>query len=177
MRCPNCQSPLTPLVQAGSTASPYDAHGCAECRCTVVTSATGPAWSFPFLKTLVVSDEAASREVLAGMLEQLGCQVISAADAEAGLDMAFGEGPDIVFIDLTFAGSPYDGLEILRILKANERTRSITVFAVTAEPAPSRLLDAIEAGAADVLMKPFKRSQLIDLLVRHFSAPVAVGQA
>lgn len=177
MRCPNCNATLIPLDQSSSTASPYVAHACAECRCTVVTSATGPAWSFPFLKVLIVEDDFQNREVLQLMLEKLGCQVTFASDAEQGVGMAFRDRPEVVFMDLQLEGSHYDGLECIRILKANEQTRAITVFAYTAEPAPYKVIDAIEAGAVDALLKPFKRSQLIDLLVRHFSAPVGVVQA
>lgn len=177
MRCPNCQSSLIPLDRATTRAAAYRAHACEECHCTVVTSATGPAWSFPSLRVLVVEDDAPSRDVLQTMLEQLGCQVSTAADAEAGLDKAFGDRPEIVFMDLQLDGSAHDGLECIRILASDDRTRSLTVFAYTSEPAPFKVLDAIEAGAADALLKPFKRSELIDLLVRHFSAPVAASQA
>lgn len=170
MRCPNCNSTLIPLDQSHSSA--YLAHACGECRCTVVTSATGPAWAFPFLKVLVVEDDPQSREVLQVMLERLGCQVSVASLAEEGVERAFRDRPEVVFMDLQLEGSNDDGLDSIRLLKANEATRAITVFAYTAEPAPYKVIDAIEAGATDALIKPFKRSQLIDLLVRHFSAPV-----
>lgn len=176
MRCPNCNTTLIPLDQTTSTVSPYIAHACQECRCTVVTSATGPAWSFPFLKVLIVEDNFQHREVLQLMLEKLGCQVTFASDAEQGVGMAFRDRPEVIFMDLQLEGSHYDGLECIRILKANEQTRDITVFAYTAEPAPYKVIDAIESGAVDALLKPFKRSQLIDLLVRHFSAPVGTAQ-
>ncbi len=177
MRCPNCNSTLIPLDQASTAANPYLAHACQECRCTVVmSSTTGPAWSFPFLKVLIVEDNFQNREVLQLMLEKLGCQVTFATDAEQGVGMAFRDRPDVIFMDLQLEGSHYDGLECIRILKANEQTKDITVFAYTAEPAPYKVIDAVDAGAADALLKPFKRSQLIDLLVRHFSAPVAKTQ-
>lgn len=177
MRCPNCESTLIPLDQARSTPSPYVALACQDCRCTVVMSSQrGPAWSFPFLKVLIVEDDAPSREVLQVMLEKLGCQVCCASDAEQGVGMAFRDHPEVVFMDLELAGSRFDGMECIRTLKANDQTRDITIFAYTAEPAPYKALDAVEAGATDALLKPFKRSQLIDLLVRHFSAPVAAHQ-
>lgn len=171
MRCPNCQAALTPLDQRANS-NHYSAHACAECHCIVVTSQAGPALQFPFLKVLIVEDNFQNREVLQLMLEHLGCQVTFAADAEQGVGMAFRDRPDVIFMDLQLEGSHYDGLECIRILKANEQTQAITVFAYTAEPTPYKVVDAIEAGAVDALLKPFRRSQLIDLLVRHFSAPV-----
>lgn len=166
MRCPNCQVELpAPIERDGA---PYQAYPCRACRSTIITAAPGQAWQLPALKVLIVDDDAASRDVLALTLQQLGSEVIVSADGPEGMSRAFGERPDVVFMDLQLTGAACDGLESIRVLQA--ATRALTVFAYTM--GPLKAVDAIAAGAQDALIKPFQRSELIDLLMRHFSAPL-----
>ena len=68
------------------------------------------------------------------------------------------ETPDLILLDLTMP--PPDGLEVLRRLQANDRTRSIPVVVLTAKGDEGSVRKCFELGAADFLGKPFTPPQL-----------------
>jgi two-component system, cell cycle response regulator DivK len=78
---------------------------------------------------LLVEDNDDARLMYTQYLTFHGCQVIEAADGEAGLRHALQQGPDIIILDL---GLPtLDGWEVTRHLKADPRTAQIPVLVVT----------------------------------------------
>jgi two-component system cell cycle response regulator DivK len=79
---------------------------------------------------LVVEDNAANLKLATFLLESAGYTVISAASAEAGLTLARTEQPALILMDVQLPGM--DGLQATAILKADEATRAIPVFALTA---------------------------------------------
>ncbi|USQ14791.1 response regulator [Legionella lytica] len=64
--------------------------------------------------------------------------------------------PDVYLIDKQLSG--FDGIELCRILKMNERTKAVPVIILSASPNIKEL--ALELGANDVLEKPFKIQSL-----------------
>jgi two-component system chemotaxis response regulator CheB len=104
-------------------------------------------------RVLIVDDSAVVRQVLTDELsKQPGIQVIgSAPDPVAARDIIVRERPDVLTLDLEMPRM--DGLEFLRRIMANLPMPVIVVSSLT--PAGSALaLEALEAGAVDVLCKP-----------------------
>lgn len=66
--------------------------------------------------------------------------------------------PDLYLIDKQLSGG--DGLEICRTLKANEKTKSVSVIMLSASPNIKHL--AAEAGADGSIEKPFKIAHLLE---------------
>src|SRR5436309_2597660 len=81
-------------------------------------------------KILIVEDNPANMKLATFLLESAGYSVSSAIDAEAGLTLARGEHPDLILMDIHLPGM--DGLQATALLKADEKTRSIPVIALTA---------------------------------------------
>jgi two-component system cell cycle response regulator DivK len=79
---------------------------------------------------LVVEDNPANMTLATFLLKSAGYTVLSAVDAEAGLALARSEHPDLVLMDIQLPGM--DGLEACGILKADDATRDIPLFALTA---------------------------------------------
>jgi len=79
---------------------------------------------------LVVEDNPANMTLATFLLKSAGYDVLSAIDAEAGLALARREHPDLVLMDIQLPGM--DGLQACAILKADDATRDIPVFALTA---------------------------------------------
>ena len=91
-----------------------------------------PSHEVPALKPLVllVDDDEDSRFLYSHYLtSEAGYRVAEAADGQAGIDLASSLQPDVIIMDLTLP--VMDGWEALRLLKGNERTRSIPVVALT----------------------------------------------
>jgi two-component system, chemotaxis family, protein-glutamate methylesterase/glutaminase len=104
-------------------------------------------------RVLIVDDSAVVRQVLSNELSKHpGIEVIgSAPDPVIARDIIVRERPDVITLDLEMPRM--DGLEFLRRIMANLPMPVIVVSSLT--PAGSALaLEALEAGAIDVLCKP-----------------------
>jgi two-component system cell cycle response regulator DivK len=72
---------------------------------------------------LIVEDNAANMKLASFLVEQAGHMVLPASDAETGLMLARERHPDLILMDIQLPGM--DGLEAIRLLKADGATRSI----------------------------------------------------
>ena len=102
---------------------------------------------------LVIDDNSANRDVLTRRLTREGHKVVTAANGAAALDLAAQQDFDIILLDLIMPGM--SGFEVLRRLKAVERTSHIPVIVISALDELDSVVRCIEAGAEDYLTKPF----------------------
>jgi two-component system, OmpR family, KDP operon response regulator KdpE len=104
---------------------------------------------------LVVEDDPAIRSALIRSLCERGHAVTSAADAMSGLREAVDTRPDLVLLDL---GLPdLDGTEMLRMLRA---VSQVPVIVATARDDDPSMVQALDAGADDYIVKPFSADAL-----------------
>jgi signal transduction histidine kinase len=113
------------------------------------------------LKILVVDDEPIVREVVADMLSDMGCTVITAEDGNRALELVRSETPAVVLLD--FAMPRMDGAEVARKILA-DRPDTRIIFATGF--ARSDAIDAVVGDTAIVLRKPFSPGALADSLRR-----------
>ena len=78
---------------------------------------------------LVVDDYQDAREMYAEYLEFSGFRVAEASNGAEALDKAFALLPDVILMDLSLP--VIDGWEATRRLKADDRTKTIPVVALT----------------------------------------------
>jgi two-component system phosphate regulon response regulator PhoB len=108
---------------------------------------------------LIVEDEEDIQELLAFNLQKEGYQVELATTGEMALKAIRGRAPDLILLDLMLPG--IDGLEICRILKSSDETRSIPVMMVTAKGEESDVIAGLELGADDYVTKPFSHKVVV----------------
>jgi DNA-binding response OmpR family regulator len=82
--------------------------------------------------------------------------VISAVDGKDAIDKAEKELPDIILMDWQMP--EMSGIEALKLLKKNEKTKSIPVLMLTASESTN---EAFEFGAYDFIQKPFNKTELV----------------
>lgn len=111
-----------------------------------MTGATRPP------RVLVIEDTPLNLELAIDLLEAAGYVAIGATSAEAGLDLARIERPDLILMDLSLPRM--DGLAATRALKADPTTRDIPVVALSARAMPEDREQALAAGCAGYLTKP-----------------------
>lgn len=110
-------------------------------------------------KLLIVEDNELNRDVLSRRLMRRGYEVVIAIDGAQGVEMADGEQPDLILMDL---GLPVlDGWEATRRIKGSERTRGIPVIALTAHAMTGDDLRARDAGCDDFDTKPVDLPRLL----------------
>jgi adenylate cyclase len=108
-------------------------------------------------RILVVDDIPANVRLLEAVLEPRGYDVISAADGVIALELVESAKPDIVLLDVMMP--QMDGYAVCRRLREREETAVLPVIMVTSSGAEKT--KAIEAGADDLIEKPFSHDELL----------------
>jgi two-component system nitrogen regulation response regulator NtrX len=116
------------------------------------------------LEVLVVDDEADIRELVAGVLEDEGYAVRSAADSNTALDAIDDRRPSLVLLDVWLQGSKLDGLQLLEQIKKRDPT--LPVLMISGHGNLDTAVAAIREGAVDFIEKPFKADRLLHLVGR-----------
>jgi signal transduction histidine kinase/DNA-binding response OmpR family regulator len=83
------------------------------------------------IRILVVDDEAANRELLAGMLEPAGFKVVSASGGLEGIQLARSANPDLILLDLLMP--TVTGFDVVKAIRADEATHAIPIMVLTAK--------------------------------------------
>jgi two-component system chemotaxis response regulator CheY len=105
------------------------------------------------MRALIVDDSRFVRSFLRGMLEGRGIECAEAGDGQAGLDQIHaGTHFDLALVDWNMP--VMDGLEMLKQIRA-EGFGEIKVMMVTTEAENDFIIQALDAGADEYLMKPF----------------------
>jgi DNA-binding NtrC family response regulator len=102
------------------------------------------------MRILIIDDEAAQRELLAGHLERQGHQVVTAADGQAGLEALLSSGAEAALVDMRMPRM--DGLTFIR--KSLEAYPELSIVVTTAYGTVESAVEAMKAGAFDYLLKP-----------------------
>jgi CheY-like chemotaxis protein len=104
-------------------------------------------------RILVVDDEPDVRRLLEVVLGRQGYEVITVGSGLEALVIAQREEPDLILLDIMMEGM--DGWEVLKVLKMEERTRTIPVVIVSARVEPRDKIRGLQEGAVDYITKPF----------------------
>jgi two-component system, chemotaxis family, chemotaxis protein CheY len=115
-------------------------------------------------KVLSVDDSATIRRIVQGTAEVLGLGFVFACNGRQGLEVLAAEA-DVALICLDVNMPEMGGLEFLRHVKANPQTRHIPVIMVTSESARATIVEAVKAGAANYVCKPFTQEALTTRMV------------
>lgn len=129
---------------------------------------------------LVVEDNELNMKLVRGLLGLGAYRMLEAADAEAALEMAGRELPDLILMDIQLPGM--DGLTATRRLKTDDRLRHIPVVALTSYAMAGDENKAAAAGCDGYLTKPIDTRSFIGKVEAFLSPgpaadPVGVGQA
>lgn len=109
-------------------------------------------------RALIVDDSRTIAAVMKMFVQRLGFDVLVAADGALGLEMAIREQPRVILTDFYMPGM--NGPEMVKALRADARTRGITVFMLTSESSPERRQQALDAGVDEYILKPFQPEDL-----------------
>jgi CheY-like chemotaxis protein len=105
-------------------------------------------------RILLVEDEPNIQRLISYALQTRGHDVSVAQDGSEGLLVARTQKPDLILLDMVMP--EMSGIEVLVALKGDSSLKSIPVLIVTASAQKEEAEKAIELGAADYLIKPFR---------------------
>jgi DNA-binding response OmpR family regulator len=105
---------------------------------------------------LVIEDDRNTANLIGLYLKREGFRALTAADGEAGLEMADRHRPDLVILDLMLP--KVDGWEVCRRLR---RKSEIPVIMLTARGEEVDRVAGLTLGADDYMVKPFSPRELV----------------
>jgi chemosensory pili system protein ChpA (sensor histidine kinase/response regulator) len=119
---------------------------------------------------MVVDDSLTVRKITGRLLEREGYRVITAKDGVDALEVLLETLPDVILSDIEMPRM--DGFDLLRNIRADQRTRAIPVIMITSRLADKHRDYAARIGADHYLGKPYDEEELLGLLRGYIASPV-----
>jgi len=107
-------------------------------------------------RVLVVDDDTDLAEMLGIVLRSEGMEPVFCYDGGGALPTFRRESPDLVLLDLMLP--VVDGLAVCRLLRAES---SVPIVMLTARGDTIDIVEGLQAGADDYIVKPFKPKELV----------------
>jgi signal transduction histidine kinase len=114
---------------------------------------------------LVVDDIRANRNLVKAYLQETPIRFLEAADGEEAVALAKKEKPDIILMDIRMP--VLDGCDATQMIRGDVISRHIPIIALTASSMRSEQEKIRQCGFDGLLIKPFKKAELIRRL-SHF---------
>mgnify|MGYP003565529072 CR=1 FL=1 len=114
------------------------------------------------MKMLIVDDSVMIRKVVKTAVEKIGFLPVEAKNGKEAMEMIEKDHSDIALVLLDWNMPVIDGYSVLKSIKQSEKFSHIPVLMVTTEVDRKRIIQAVEAGATNYLMKPFSQEDLIE---------------
>ncbi len=115
-------------------------------------------------RLLVVDDDPVIRDVLQGLLEEKGYDVVEAEDGPTALDAVSERVPDLVILDIMMPG--LNGIDVLKELRKKHSANDLPVILLTAKADDNTTWQGWTSGVSVFLPKPFDNDHLFDWVRR-----------
>ena len=116
------------------------------------------------LTALVVDDSSTVRKVIGRILSELGFSVVEAENGEIALEKTNETLPDVIMLDWNMP--VMNGMEFFKKFNSLNSNRKTKVIFCTTENELDKIMEAIEEGADEYIMKPFNKDILHDKLTQ-----------
>mgnify|MGYP005849696199 CR=1 FL=1 len=127
------------------------------------------------MNVLVVDDFATMRRIVKNLLKELGFTKFDEADDGAtAWPMAISGKYDFIVSDWNMPNMT--GINLLRKVRTDEKTKETPFLLVTAEQKRSQILEAAEAGVDGYIVKPFTGKTLNEKINKIFERRMALAK-
>jgi chemosensory pili system protein ChpA (sensor histidine kinase/response regulator) len=120
---------------------------------------------------LVVDDSLTVRKITTRLLTREGFRVDSAKDGVDALERMHGLIPDVVLLDVEMPRM--DGFELARVMRSDERMKSVPIIMITSRTADKHRNHALEIGVNVYLGKPYQEQQLLDAIAEQLGHTIS----
>lgn len=120
------------------------------------------------LRVMIVDDALFMRSMLKDIFVRAGYEIVAEAEnGEAALELYQESRPDLVTMDIVMPKK--SGIEALQEIMASDAEACVVM--VSALGQDSLVLEAIESGAKDFIVKPFKEDKVLEIVRRITGRP------
>jgi two-component system, cell cycle response regulator DivK len=120
-------------------------------------------------RVLVVEDNEKNMKLFRDVLKATGYRTLEATTGRQAVTLAAEHAPDLVLMDIQLPD--IDGVEALSRLRANERTASIPVLALTAQAMHGDRERFLAAGFDGYISKPLNVVEFVGVVRQHCDGP------
>lgn len=115
------------------------------------------------IKILIVDDFATMRRILKNILKQLGFKnLVEADDGTTAWDVLENQSIDLIISDWNMP--KMTGLELLKKVRGSTQYKKAPFLMVTAEAQKQNVIEAVQAGVSNYVVKPFTAEAISDKL-------------
>ncbi len=115
------------------------------------------------IRILIVDDFATMRRILKNILKQLGFKnILEADDGTTALEVLEKQEIDLIISDWNMP--KMTGLELLKRVRVSEKYKRAPFLMVTAEAQKQNVIEAVQAGVSNYVVKPFTAEAISDKL-------------
>jgi two-component system chemotaxis response regulator CheY len=119
------------------------------------------------MKVLVVDDFATMRRILRGVLKEIGfTKIVEADDGSTALAVLKKDKVDLIVSDWNMP--EVTGLELLKAVRGDESMKNVPFLMVTAEGQKDSVVQAVQAGVDNYVVKPFTADTIKQKLEQIF---------
>jgi two-component system, cell cycle response regulator DivK len=111
-------------------------------------------------RILIVEDNEKNLKLVRDVLQVKGYETIEARNGEDGVRLALDEKPDLILMDIQLPGM--NGIEALKLLRADPLTLGVPVIAVTASVMQQDRRTIMEAGFDAYVGKPINLKEFLE---------------
>lgn len=115
------------------------------------------------MRALVIDDAKVVRQILSDMVKKCGFEPFDAEDGEDALKVLENIGAvDLMLVDWNMPNM--NGLEFVKEVRKNDAHAAAKIMMVTTESEMENVIQALEAGADEYVMKPFTKEAISEKL-------------
>ena len=108
---------------------------------------------------LIADDDPLILKTVGIILRNAGFEVVSVEDGQSALEQIKKDKPALALLDVMMAR--INGLDLVRMIRADAELEDLTVFLLTARAMPHEKQQGYSAGANDYITKPFSNKDLV----------------
>lgn len=125
-------------------------------------------------RILAVDDDATALSALRQILSTKGYEVVTATDAEEGMELLAAGACDLAILDVGLPG--ISGFEMCRRIRAAPQTQELPVIFLTAKGLLMDMAEGEDAGSDLYLIKPVLATKLLNMVAMFLSPDAPLGK-
>ena len=114
------------------------------------------------MRAIVIDDSKSIRSILSKILLEIGFVVEEAGNGLEALDVIRKEKVDLALVDWNMPDM--NGYEFIQEVRKDNTYKDMRMMMVTTETEMNKVVEALEAGANEYVMKPFTKEMIIEKL-------------